>query len=710
MVKAATRKRITPDAGTSTSTPRNIGRPHALARSPGDPAFAAYDAMVTKDTLTNVISGMGTHKDKATHTFFGYAQMNRDQLDAAYRGDWIARKSVDIVPDDSTREWRAWQGEKEEITNLENEEKRLKLQRKVLRAMQWANLYGGAALILGVDGQGDAKALLDWTKVKKDQLKFVHVVSRFDLSHDGQLEEDLTSEFYGEPKMWKRYTVNGNYLEIHPSRIIKFIGKEHPDPNTSDTWGDSVLQVIGDAITGAGTVTQSVAQLVAEAKIDIVKLPGMSEKMSSQKYQDNLKARFGNASMMKSLYNTLLVDAAEEWERLNQNFTGLDDILKMYLLISCAANDIPATRFLSQSPAGLSSTGDADLRNYYDKVSSGQNNDVTPTLERLDNVLIMSSLGKRPDEIWYEWNPLWQLTPTEAATIAVQKSVVMTADVNAGLFPPQMLYEARLNQLIEDGTYPGLEQIEDEYGDDIEERQAQEQEAEAERLMAQAAANANDPAGVNPGEQVPPGTKKVPPSTAKGGSVPPKRPAVADGASMADRISGRSLRLDDATSPPKPLYVHRKVLNQAELKAWAKKAGFATSLDDMHVTVIYSKTPVDWLQVPTDYWTPNADDDGKLTIPPGGPRVMQQFGKAVVLSFANTGLQYRHASIMREADGISYDHDDYTPHITITYGGMPDGSADITMMKAYQGKIVLGPELFEDIIPGFNNETDVDES
>lgn len=689
----------------SAPAPTNRGMPHPLARG------GAMDAQMIEfnDTLSNLVTGMGTDRDKAQHTFFGYALMGREQLDAAYRGDWIARKAIDITPDDATREWRNWQAEPEQITALENEEKRLRLQKKVKTAMQWARLYGGAALILGVDGAGQPHEELDWTKVKKDALKWVHVVTKFDLTFDGQFEEDLNSPYFDEPKMWTRVLKSGGRVDIHPSRIIKFVGMPNPDTSMKDPWGDSVLQVIGDAIVGAGTTTSSIAQLVAEAKIDIVKIPGMSEKMVNLTYQQNLKARFGNAAMMKSLYNTLLVDAAEEWERLNQSFQSLDDILKMYLLIACAAVDVPATRFLSQSPQGLSATGESDLRNYYDKCSTEQNNEVTPTIEPLDNVLIMSCLGNRPDEIWYEWNPLWQLTPAEQADIAVKKSQVMTADVNAALFPPGMLYQMRLNQLTEDGTYPGIEQIEDEFGDDIDERQAQEQEAEAERMMQELqnaqAANENDPAGN--------ATATDPRVAAK---APKQLKAANDGAtvllqSMADRIAGRvRTSMADASSPPRSLYIHRDVVNKDELKAWAKSVGFKSSLDDMHVTILYSKGAVDWLKVGSEEWGEN--DKGQIVVKAGGPRVMQLFGDpndprkgAIVLTFANSSLQYRHESIMRNIEGATYDHDEYTPHVTITYRGLPEGVSRVEDIEPYQGQIVFGPELFQAVTGNWNSDT-----
>ena len=136
---------------------------------------------------------------------------------------------------------------------------------------------------------------------------------------------------------------------------------------------------------------------------------------------------------------------------------------------------------------------------------------------------------------------------------------------------------------------------------------------------------------------------------------------------------------------PKPLYVYRRVKNAGDIIAWAKSQGFETTLpaDDMHVTITFSKAPVDWFKM-GEAW------DAELTVNEGGARRVEEFnGGAKVLQFASSELGWRNMQ-MRE-NGASYDFDEYKPHITISYGDAP---SDI---EPYQGKIVLGPEIFEEI-------------
>jgi len=418
-----------------------------------------------RDNLHNLLSGMGYGGDKTVYTRFGYVPFTKEQCDSAYRGDWIARKVIDIPAQDATREWRDWQASKDEIKKIEDAERELGLQRKTMIALQKARLYGGGALILGVD-QGKPEEELDVETIKAESLKFIHAVSKHDVTA-GPLETDVMSPYYGQPTYYERNT--GKLLRLHPSRVVRFLGLEYPDQNSSDGWADPVLQIVATAIKSAGAVAQGVAQMVEEAKIDVIKIPDFTAQVLNADYEAKLRARFGLASDAKSIYRMLLLDKEEEWERITANFNTLPDIIRMYLLMASGAADIPATRLLGQAPVGMNATGDSDTRNYYDRIATEQETVLRPAFAKLDEVLIRSALGSRPDTIFYKWSPLWQMDEQQTAEVALKKAQVFKIDVDTGVLDGAVLKEARENQLIEDGTYPGIEQAIEEFGQDYEE-------------------------------------------------------------------------------------------------------------------------------------------------------------------------------------------------------------------------------------------------
>ncbi len=164
---------------------------------------------------------------------------------------------------------------------------------------------------------------------------------------------------------------------------------------------------------------------------------------------------------------------------------------------------------------------------------------------------------------------------------------------------------------------------------------------------------------------------------------------------------------DVNASRPRTLYVSRRVLNVGPIKKWAMEQGFTDVQADLHVTVVYSRKALDWMTVPQDYAI-GPDYDGRLMVPPGGPRVVEEIGpgryemvegkptkvgQAVALLFTNSDLSWRHDRIV--SAGATHDFGDYQPHITITYSA-PEG-LDLDKVEPYQGAIALGPEIFEEI-------------
>jgi hypothetical protein len=431
-----------------------------------------------RDSFTNLLAGLGVvGRDKFMSQQYVYTPMPLSDCEMAYRGDWIARKAVDIPAFDMTREWRSWQADQDQITLLEECERKLFVQQKVQQALITARLYGGSVIVIGVEA-GNPEEELDPETVGQDALKFLHVVPWHFLAM-GPLVWDVTSPYYGQPSWYQidntkaRFGPNGGTsttslsaqaplynVQLHPSRVVRLMGL--PPPNVfasySMSFGDSVLQPINDTIKAAGLVNGSLATLVSEMKLDVIKVPNLSEELSTDAGTQRIVNRFANANVAKSVINTILLDSGEEWQRIDTNLQSGQSLVATYMQLAAGAADIPASRFLGIPHRGLNVTGEADFRNYYDRLASEQSVTLQPALNRLDEVLIRSALGNRPDDIYYEWNSLWQMTDIEKATLAFQKAQAYKIDADEGQIPATALAQGRINQLIEDGFYPGLEQ------------------------------------------------------------------------------------------------------------------------------------------------------------------------------------------------------------------------------------------------------------
>ena len=361
----------------------------------------------TRDSLSNLAASLGAGADKASRDAFFVFDLDRAQLEAMYRGDWLARKVVDIVPYDAVREWRAWSGHGADVARAEAAERRLGLRVAVQRAMVLGRLYGGGAIVVGA-GDSDPAALarpLDPDRLGRGGLKYLRAVSRWQLAA-GPLERDPASPWWGEPAYYELPGAGSAPLRLHPSRVVRFLGNALPDPWLSASpWSDSVLQALYDAVHAVALTTAGATSLMHEAKVDVVTVPNLSEHLGSADTTAQLSARFAYAAAMKSINNLLLLGDGETWARQRVDFAGLPEMVRTFLQVAAGAADVPVTRLLGQSPAGLSATGDSDLRNYYNMIAARQELDLRPQLERLDR-LVLGAEGIDPDALTFAFRPL----------------------------------------------------------------------------------------------------------------------------------------------------------------------------------------------------------------------------------------------------------------------------------------------------------------
>lgn len=611
-----------------------------------------------KDALTSLVNNLGVMgRDKSASVVYTLPLWTEQDFDAMYRGAWLPKKIVNIPALDTFRKWRNWQADEKQIELIEAEEKRLGVQAKLVEVMVMARLYGGAAIYIST-GEGNTEQPLEPERVKKGGVRFLNVMPKRLLSA-GQRVEDPESEWYGQPEYYTLSNAGASDIRIHPSRLIIFKGEKLPDETLATSagslgWGDSVLMSTLDAIKSMDSTAANIVQLIFEAKIDIVRIPDLMNNLADPLTEQLLLNRFTLANIAKGNNGILLLDKEEEYESKSMNFSALPEVLQSMMVLAAGAADIPVTRLMGQSPAGMNSTGESDLRNYYDRIASGQTLTVDPAIMKFNECLIRSATGTRDPAIHYVWASLWQTTDKERSEIGKTTADTISVLANTGLYPQEALAKAGTNMLIENSVIPGFDSIIEEEGGYPD----YEAEMEAERTNQVALANAK-------------------------------------------ATQGNQQQIQDAR--PMTLYVSRAVTNVDDFRAWAKAQGFTSIQDDLHVTIIHTRTPVDWIAVGQDSeW---ADGKGTMTINEGGPRLMEQFGDAIVLQFASNRLGWRNYDIRRL--GAQVDFEEYQPHITITW--QKPANFVLANVEPYRGVIELGPEIFREVDDNWRGDLTEDE-
>lgn len=366
---------------------------------------------MTSDGLINVISGLGTSASKRAHnefvqtdTLIGWAN-----LTAAYKTNWIARAVVDIPADDMTREWRTIKCADAE--DIRKEEDRLDVQTSVNEALTWSRLFGGGAIL--VISNQDLERPLQPTAIGKNGIERLMVFDRWDLIPLMINTWDILADNYLMPEF---YTLYQGSQRIHHSHFIKFTGAKLPrrDRIIFQGWGDSYLRKCLEDIKDTVAGKDGISELMQMANVDVITREGLSEELASDQ-EKNIIERYQLFDSMKSIVNTALLDGDEKLDRLTLNLSGVAPVLETMMTWVSGAAEIPSTRLFGRSPAGLNSTGDSDLANYYDSIRSKQNSMLSRAMRRLDELIVRSAIGTMPDDYNYDWRPLVQPSEKEQA-------------------------------------------------------------------------------------------------------------------------------------------------------------------------------------------------------------------------------------------------------------------------------------------------------
>lgn len=387
--------------------------------------------VVSTDSLTNLVTNLGTNRDKRSHSSFGYKFISQMELEAAYQSNWIARRIVDAPNEDALREWRTFSGKDAKL--IETEERRLGVQQSYLDTCCWADLYGGAAMLM-VTGQ-DLSKPLDLEKVKEGGLKNLVVLDRWDIQPTDFNTSNPLAENWMMPNSYMM--VNGTQ-PIHYSHVIRRTGTRLPRrlSQLEQGWGDSRLRRCMEDLSDVVATKGGIASLVLEANVDTISVKNLQNSLAGPQC-DNIANRYRMFGMLKSIVNLGLLDADNEtYERNSVTFTGLSQILEQFMVWTAGCAEMPVSKLWGQAAAGLGNTGEGDQNTYYDTIKAKQDGQMRRDLERLDQVLIRSALGHYPEEIEFEWRPLYQASGVEQAQENLAEAQADDIYLNGGVIRP----------------------------------------------------------------------------------------------------------------------------------------------------------------------------------------------------------------------------------------------------------------------------------
>ncbi len=383
----------------------------------------------TEDSFSNFMANLGLGTDNqmsaSTYSLNNLISRNRTLLEASYRSSWLIGQCVDAIAEDMTKMGITMLSKMkpDNINKLNVALDDFYVWKSLCETIKWARLYGGCIAVILIDGQKYENPL-DLDRIGNNTFKGLLVLDRWMCEPSlTELVDDMNKD-WGKPKFYRMHTSIGKIrlpqLKIHYSRVLRFDGITLPfyQKVYENYWGLSVIERMYDRLIAYDSSTLGAAQLVYKSFLRTIKVKGLREKLAMGGREEKaILKMFQYIKMMQTNEGITLLDAADEFDIKTNSFGGLADLLNQFGEQISGATGIPLVRLFGQSPAGFS-TGETDLRNYYDGINREQENTLRPNLSKLLEIMGVSLFGERlPTDFEYDFNSLWKMSDKEKAEI-----------------------------------------------------------------------------------------------------------------------------------------------------------------------------------------------------------------------------------------------------------------------------------------------------
>ena len=280
---------------------------------------------------------------------------------------------------------------------------------------RWGRLFGGGALIASVGKNQEIPLNID-SLYQKD-VEF--------LASDRWQTTPLGSSIYIADKFLLQ-DLNSKRFEdaviLHKSRLKLFIPKIEPYyvRNMLQGWGASIFEDIIPSLAQYIKANSVILELLDEAKIDILKIFGLSDILMSAEGESAVRKRLRIFAEQKNFQSVGAMDAKDDYIQKQLSFGSLDQMIEKIMLLICSALRIPYSKVFGKGASGFSS-GEDDLENYNGMVMSTIREPVTPLLKWMLDTRCIQLFGRKIDDLVITWKPLRVLNEVDQQNVRTQK-------------------------------------------------------------------------------------------------------------------------------------------------------------------------------------------------------------------------------------------------------------------------------------------------
>ena len=234
---------------------------------------------------------------------------------------------------------------------------------------------------------------------------------------------------FGEPEYYHVFSTYG-YFTVHRSRCLVFRNGRLPERTSNAIyryWGIPEYVRMKRELRECITAHGNGGRLLERCVQAIYKMKNLSNMLSTDAGENQVLKRLQVIDMARNLLNSIAIDNdGEEYSFESFAMSGVKDILDATCNMLSAVTNIPQTILFGRSPAGMNSTGENDLENYYNMVENIQKQNMKANSRTvIDLILLQGKMeGKIPEIPKYKvrFSSLWSMSETEQAAVEKTKA------------------------------------------------------------------------------------------------------------------------------------------------------------------------------------------------------------------------------------------------------------------------------------------------
>lgn len=349
-------------------------------------------------------------------------------LSAAYEKDGLFAAIIDRPAEDAMA--AGFKFHKKASQEFKDEVARLELDDTFTDALRFSRLHGGCILVPVFIGQVSFSTPL--SRSRKTQIDYFDVITLDRVSVAEYGADGMPLIYDVQSKL--QFAKEGASFKLHASRCIYVYGRARPwrQTDTNLVWpGVSEGQRCLKCALRLSRAFQWSEKALERKQQGIFKMKGLAVAIQ-QKMQDVVTSRLNLVDSVRSILNTIAIDADDEYDVSDTNLSSISDTLDSLMQENAATSGIPITVLFGRRTTSLNAKGDGDTDTYYRMLGKLRTTLLRNPLQHVVTFLSAYVDTSVPDgETLIEIGKLESLSEFEEADIQLKKAQALKANAEA---------------------------------------------------------------------------------------------------------------------------------------------------------------------------------------------------------------------------------------------------------------------------------------